>query len=262
VKSAGLLPPTGRNNFKIINGKVPGALAQVEDNACVAFIADPPYCAGVTRQAKTKLSGYKYSTRKDFDRANDRRGGVWGFGGDSKSDRVNRIFTADWLDEMHRICGQNAQGFIFTNWQGITLLEEARGYAGYYIRDILVWHKNTGRSVPYGWAKRTEFILQVISETSQLESNHSPFYGGTSVLDYAIVPPSKRVHQMQKPIKLLEELIKAIRGAGAIIDPFMGSGSTIIAALKSGRNAIGIECMQNMCEVAKKECRKYGCEVE
>ena len=60
-------------------------------------------------------------------------------------------------------------------------------------------------------------------------------------------------HPTIKPIALMEYLVKLITKEGQIIlDPFMGSGSTIIACIKQNRNYIGIEKETEYCEIAKK----------
>lgn len=59
-----------------------------------------------------------------------------------------------------------------------------------------------------------------------------------------------RLHQMQKPVKLLEKLLEKLVGE-TICDPFMGSGSTGLACLNLGRKFIGIEIDPGHCETAK-----------
>lgn len=58
-------------------------------------------------------------------------------------------------------------------------------------------------------------------------------------------------HPSQKPVRVLRELIRLGR-PGWIVDPFMGSGSTLIAARQEGRKAIGIEIEERYCEIAVK----------
>lgn len=59
-----------------------------------------------------------------------------------------------------------------------------------------------------------------------------------------------RIHPTQKPVSLMRELCRKV--PGTIIDPFMGSGSTGVAAAKLGRPFIGIEIDKEMFEIAKR----------
>ena len=58
----------------------------------------------------------------------------------------------------------------------------------------------------------------------------------------------KRVHPTQKPIALMTWCIEMTKGV--ILDPFMGGGSTLVAAKRLGREAVGIEIEERYCEVA------------
>lgn len=61
-----------------------------------------------------------------------------------------------------------------------------------------------------------------------------------------------REHPTQKPLKLIQELITLFSLDGMILDPFMGSGTTLRAAKNLGYNAIGIEIEECYCEIAAK----------
>ena len=60
-------------------------------------------------------------------------------------------------------------------------------------------------------------------------------------------------HPTQKPVKLMRRLISDHKG-DPILDPFMGSGTTLRAAKDLGRKAIGIEIEERYCEIAAKRC--------
>ena len=63
-------------------------------------------------------------------------------------------------------------------------------------------------------------------------------------------------NETQKPVGILTPLIEyGCPLGGLVLDPFMGSGSTLIAARDSGRRAIGIDVREDQCEIAARRCR-------
>ena len=63
-------------------------------------------------------------------------------------------------------------------------------------------------------------------------------------------------HPTEKPISLISELILDFSLGGAILDPFMGSGTTLRAAKDLNRKAIGIEIEERYCEIAAKRMQQ------
>ena len=113
-------------------------------------------------------------------------------------------------------------------------------------RHVLIWDKGThvgmgDLSIP--WKPNTE-------EVYVLGSGFAGHRGG-SVLRYNAISPNLvgRSHPTEKPVALLRDLIGKCP-VGAVVDPFMGSGSTLRAAMDLGRRAIGIEIEERYCEIA------------
>jgi len=63
---------------------------------------------------------------------------------------------------------------------------------------------------------------------------------------------SPRVHPTEKPVELFTWCLEFAPDAQTILDPFMGSGTTLRAAKDLGRKAIGIEIEEKYCEIAAK----------
>lgn len=58
------------------------------------------------------------------------------------------------------------------------------------------------------------------------------------------------VHPTQKPLGLMQWIVETTPAAWTVLDPFMGSGSTLRAAKDLGRRAIGVEIVERYCEIA------------
>lgn len=69
------------------------------------------------------------------------------------------------------------------------------------------------------------------------------------------VIPSKKMHSTGKPEELMAELLRTANSGGTVLDPFMGPGTTGVAALKAGRKFIGIETNDHYFEVAAQRLR-------
>ncbi len=61
-------------------------------------------------------------------------------------------------------------------------------------------------------------------------------------------------HPTQKPLSLMRRLVRNVPKGSTILDPFMGSGSTIVAAIMEGRNAIGVELDKGYYDIAVRRC--------
>ena len=65
----------------------------------------------------------------------------------------------------------------------------------------------------------------------------------------------KRIHPTQKPVVLMERIITDWTKEGVIVDPFMGVGSTLLAAVQLGRKVIGIETELDYCAATVERLR-------
>jgi len=66
----------------------------------------------------------------------------------------------------------------------------------------------------------------------------------------------EKLHPTQKPVDLLRWCLRQSQDAKTVLDPFMGSGTTLVAAKLDGRHAVGIEISEKYCEIAANRLRQ------
>jgi site-specific DNA-methyltransferase (adenine-specific) len=113
-------------------------------------------------------------------------------------------------------------------------------------RSRLVWHKpGLGMGGDPGRCWRRDWELILVRGTGPLNGGRD-----SAILRYEL-RPSEFAHPCQKPLALCAYLIRKTTQQGArVFDPFVGSGTTLIAAKAEGRKAIGIEIEERYCEIA------------
>ncbi len=105
------------------------------------------------------------------------------------------------------------------------------------------------------WDKRlTEPADKMLGSAFELawENRKSGFDAMLRVLHGGVVNADggRRFHPTQKPVTLFRKVMGRYANAETVIDPFLGSGTTLVAAKLEGRRAIGIELEERYCEIA------------
>ena len=108
----------------------------------------------------------------------------------------------------------------------------------------LVWDKRGHAKADFIFG--SVFELAMTSERKRFEMLRLPHFGYVNADGGGV----KRVHPTQKPQALMEWCLGFLPDAKTILDPFMGSGTTLVAAKNLGRKAIGIEIEESYCEIA------------
>ncbi|OLE52678.1 MAG: hypothetical protein AUG51_17045 [Acidobacteria bacterium 13_1_20CM_3_53_8] len=81
-------------------------------------------------------------------------------------------------------------------------------------------------------------------------------YHPRSIIRFPNARCGKSLHPTMKPLHLIEFLIRSYSNRGhLVLDPFVGSGTTLLATKRTGRRAIGIEREEKYCEIAAKRLR-------
>jgi site-specific DNA-methyltransferase (adenine-specific) len=146
----------------------------------------------------------------------------------------------DWLPqfvkECYRVAKNNTAHYVFCSFHKIDIFKQ-EFEKHFNVKNILVWVKNNhGMGDLKGdYASKTEFILLLTKGKPKIRGKRP-----TNVLEFART--GNVLHPTQKPVDLNEFMLNVFSDeGGAVLDPFMGSGSTGVAAVQQGRTFIGIE---------------------
>lgn len=181
-------------------------------------LTDPPYCSG----------GFQES---------DRFIGSVGTNRDHKAIANDRLSTRGYQALMRSAVYQIDAPFfyVFTDWRMWSSLFDISESAGASVRSMIVWNKGTpGMGV--GWRAQHELVMW----SARLKPEYNP---GDSGKGNVITLPRQRndLHTTQKPIEIIDELLDGAEWCKTVADPFLGSGTTLIACEKRGIPCRGIE---------------------
>lgn len=235
----------------IYHGETLNILTSMEPQDIGCVIADPPYSSGgmfrSDRQGDplTKYRGWSQADGKSSVPISQ----PGSFAGDSRDQRGYLAWCSLWMSQAWRISKATSQIFVFTDWRQLPTTTDAIQAGGWTWRGVLVWDKGIGRPMKGRFRNHLEFV--VWGSHGAMPEAQEDVYPST-LLRFA-PPGTERVHVTEKPVTLLREMV-SVAPAGAILDPFMGSGTTLRAGKDLSRNVIGIEIEERYCEIAAQRC--------
>lgn len=139
---------------------------------------------------------------------------------------------------------------VFTSPRRVVELAEVLAPSWKFER-ILTMHKNADIAAPWrGWCMNSESIL-LFSRPGAVWPKPDDYR--TDV--YSVGPWERAGHPNGKPLSVVRDLARRM-SVSTILDPFMGSGTTLRAAKDLGRHAIGIEIEERYCEIAANRLRQ------
>ncbi|PLW79084.1 DNA-methyltransferase [Cohaesibacter celericrescens] len=154
------------------------------------------------------------------------------------------------MDLLFRSLAARSHAYVFTNDKNLREAMNAADRAGFRLHNVLLWNKRS--AMPNRWyMKPVEFVL-FLGKGKAFTINQP---GSMSLVEMPW--PDETNHPTEKPWPLLQRYIRNSTDEGAsVFDPFMGSGSTGVAAAKLGREFIGVEIEREWFDVAEKRIAK------
>lgn len=217
----------------------------VSKSAVDLIVADPPYI--ISRASN-------FHTMKD--RKNARTGtsfGAW----DQEFDNT------PWLKSAHDVLKKGGSLIAFNDFKKVSEVISIATSLGFVYKDVLVWEKSNPmpRNRDRRYVPSLEMMVWFVKPGGKWTFNRQVATYQSPVLKFASESGGafKRIHPTQKPVKLIEAILRVHSNEGdAILDPFMGSGATAIAALNTSRKFVGFEIDEHYCELSNKRIEEKG----
>ena len=192
------------------------------------WVFDPPYSSG------------------GFQEAGKSSGSIGKMGATTSDDAIqfDRLSTRGYslmMRDVLRHARQCSELCVFTDWRMWTTTTDAIEYAGFQVRAMVVWAKpKNGIGRP--WLNCHELVAFGMRGSADKDRP-----GTANVIDCG--RSRNALHPTEKPLELMAKIVKNL-APGVVVDPFAGSGTTLLAAKNLGRKAVGFEIEERHCETA------------
>lgn len=224
----------------LYNDDIRDCICNIEDESVDCVVVDPPYKivqGGCTNQA-VRYTGTTHEQLKN--------GTVF---------KDNDIKFSDWIPLLYPKVKDGSHVYIMSNDRNLEEVLRVARESKFKLLNILTWKKSKHNPNRY-YLKNSEFICMFRKGKAVNINNMGTF----QVLEVPNV--DKKIHPSEKPVDLLKILIEnSSKEDDIVLDCFMGSGSTGLACVQSGRKFIGIEKDNTYYEIAKNRIEE-DCKVE
>lgn len=217
----------------IYHGDALDVLAELEISVD-AIITDPPYASGTRMEAAKSSSGAMLRAGRFANRPID----------------LDQMTTTGFVWLLRAIANgtypmlvEGGSFLSFIDWRQWPNLVGALETANLRVQGMVVWNKGHF-GMGNGFRSQHELVCHASKGVPTIYDK-----GIGNVLTFPRQEPVD--HPSPKPEGLMQRLIAAVTPpGGTVLDPFMGSGTTLRAAKNVGRRAIGIESQEHYCELA------------
>ncbi|MFC2599666.1 MAG: DNA-methyltransferase [Treponema lecithinolyticum] len=211
------------DDIELLHGDCTELLPKIPDASINSVITDPPYFLGMTHNGQRGCFNDLAICKPFYDKL---------------------------LEEYKRVLKPDGCVYFFCDW---------RSYAFYYpivygilgVKNMLVWDKKAGVGNFYTYQHEL-VIFSTKRNSFNVKGTHSVISGIRGFNGGAKKTNGEKVHPTQKPVELIEKFIEDSTDEGGIVlDTFMGSGTTGVACINTGRRFIGMELDDNYFAIAR-----------
>ena len=158
------------------------------------------------------------------------------------------------LTEMMRVIPDHGAIFYNHKWrvQGGLLQDRQDIVTGFPVRQIIIWKRKGGLNFNAGYFLPTYEVIYLIAKPNFKLAPKANAHGDVWEFTQELSNP----HPAAFPVALIDRIIGAT-AAEIILDPFMGSGTTAIAAINHNRKFIGIDISPDYCKQADERIRLH-----
>ena len=234
-------------SIQLYQGDCLELMRDIPDGSVDMVLTDPPYSSGGLFAGDRKASTRTKYCDSDYNGASR----FQSFSGDNMDQRSFTEFMRMVLAKARQKSKPEVIAAVFVDWRNLPAMTDALQAAGWIYRGIVVWDKGTSRNIPGRFRADCEYIVWGTNGPKAVDwtPGSSSFPGCYHVKS---VSTGKKNHQTEKPVELLEKLLSICPNDGTVFDPFMGSGSTGVACVNTGRSFIGMELDPGYFEAAKR----------
>lgn len=206
------------DNILCINGDCLDVMQDIQENSIDCILTDPPY-----------LINYKTNRRKDKTHR---------FCNSILNDD-NENLIKEFIQKSYNLLKDNTAFYCFCSWKTDKIFQTYIEENNFKIKNKIIWVKNnwTAGDLQAQYGQQYETILYCNKGRRFIQGKRI-----SDVWNFSRISGKKQIHQNQKPINLLEQILeKSSNENDLILDCFAGSGSTGIACKNLNRKCILIE---------------------
>jgi site-specific DNA-methyltransferase (adenine-specific) len=217
-------------------------MKKLPDESIDLIIADPPF--GIDFDGKSSVYNRDESLVIE---------------GYEETDESYYEFTARWLAELPRIMKPSSSAYVFSGWTNLDAVLRGARDAGLTILNHLIWH------YPFGVYTKKRFVTSHYHIVLLVKNSREYYFNKIENYPEDVWTVKRRYrtglakNATKLPLQVVSRCIDfSSRPGDIVLDPFMGNGTTAVAAKLNYRHFVGFEINEKLRSLLKREISKAG----